>query len=344
MRSLIRGCGGGGLGGTFERRFLKLLPARRVDDDSTTFLWVYIGTEGRSTMIPMATVRRAVILAAGLGTRMLPASKSVPKEMLPVVDRPVIQCAVEEAVAAGIEDIIIVLAPDRIAIKEHFGGGSRIEAIARQRMNNELTAQVLAPEQLANFTFVQQLEPLGTGHAILQAREHLAEEPFALLFPDDIILSEQSCTAQLIEVYDNCNAAAVVAVEHVSQKEIPQYGIVDPIGPNNPTQLRGIVEKPSADAAPSDLGVVGRYVLDSSIFKQFDQLKQGKGGELQFTDALSGQIEAGQSVFAYHFEGHRYDAGRPVGAIAASVAHALAREEFREDLLTYLASLLPTEQ
>ncbi len=340
----MRGCGGGGLGGTFERRFLKLLPVRRVEDDSTPFLAVYIATEGPSTMIPMATVQRAVILAAGLGTRMLPASKSVPKEMLPVVDRPAIQYAVEEAVAAGIEHIVIVLAPDRVSIKEHFGGGSRIEAIARQRMNAKLTAQVLEPEQLANFTFVQQLEPLGTGHAIQQAREQLEEEPFALLFPDDIILGEHSCTAQLIEVYENCNAAAVIAVEPISQKEIPQYGIVDPIGPNNPTQLRGIVEKPSVDTAPSDLGVVGRYVLGPSIFRQFDKLKQGKGGELQFTDALSGQIEEGEAVFAYHFEGQRYDAGRPVGAIAASVAHALDREELREDLLTHLANLLPLEQ
>ena len=344
MRSLMRGCGGGGLVGTFERRFLKLLPVKRADDHSTPVLALYIANAPRSTMIGMASVRRAVILAAGLGTRMLPATKSVPKEMLPIVDRPIIQYAVEEAAAAGIEHIVIVLAPDRVAIREHFGGGSRIEGVARERGDTALVERVLAPERLASFTFAEQREPLGTGHAVQQARPYLEGEPFALLFPDDIILGPTSCTAQLVQAYTTCGAAAVIAVQQVSREQIPQYGIVHPAGPGNPARLRGIVEKPAASEAPSDLGVVGRYVLGPSIFDQIDKLEPGAGGELQFTDALAGQIAAGEAVYACRFEGRRYDAGRPTGAIAAAVAAALDRKELREDLLTHLTPLMPTEQ
>lgn len=292
----------------------------------------------------MAPVRRAVILAAGLGTRMLPATKSVPKEMLPVVDRPIIQYAVEEAVAAGVEEIVMVLAPDRVAIREHFGGGSRIETIARERGDTALAERVVAPEQLATFTFVEQREPLGTGHAVQQAQPYLAGEPFALLFPDDIILGTTPCTAQLAAAYEGCGAATVIAVQQVTPEQIPQYGIVDPDGPGNPVRLRGIVEKPAASEAPSDLGVVGRYVLGPSIFDQLDTLEPGAGGELQLTDAIAGQIAAGEPVCACRFEGRRYDAGRPAGAIAAAVAAAIDREEIRTDLLAHLATLMRTEQ
>lgn len=292
----------------------------------------------------MASVRRAVILAAGLGTRMLPATKSVAKEMLPIVDRPIIQYAVEEAAAAGIEEIVMVLAPDRGAIREHFGGGSHTEAIARARGNAALVERVVAPERLANFTFVEQREPLGTGHAVQQARAHLEGEPFALLFPDDIILGAAPCTAQLVGTYEGCGAAAVVAVQQVPAAQIPQYGIVDPEAPGNPARLRGIVEKPAASDAPSDLGVVGRYVLGPSIFDQIEKLEPGAGGELQLTDAIAGQVAAGEPVYACRFEGRRYDAGRPAGAIAAAVAAALDREELRTDLLAHLTTLMPREQ
>jgi UTP--glucose-1-phosphate uridylyltransferase len=292
----------------------------------------------------MASVRRAVILAAGLGTRMLPATKSVAKEMLPVVDRPIIQYAVEEAAAAGIEELVMVLAPDRRAVREHFGGGSRTEAIARERGNAALVERVTAPERLASFTFVEQREPLGTGHAVQQARPHLEGEPFALLFPDDIIFGNTPCTTQLVTAYEDCEAAAVVAVQQVAREQIPQYGIIDPEGTGNPVRLRGIVEKPAADEAPSDLGVVGRYVLGPSIFEQLERIERGAGGELQLTDALAGQIAGGEPVYACRFEGRRYDAGRPAGAIAAAVAAAFDREEIRRDLLAHLTTLMPTEQ
>ena len=292
----------------------------------------------------MVSVRRAVILAAGLGTRMLPATKSVPKEMLPVVDRPIIQYAVEEAVAAGIEHVVIVLSPDRTAIREHFGGGSRVEGVARARGDAALSERVLAPERLARFTFVEQQEPLGTGHAVQQAEPHLEGEPFALLFPDDVILGARSCTAQLVQAYEACGAAAVVAVQRVAREQIPQYGIVDLAGGGSPARLRGIVEKPAASEAPSDLGVVGRYVLGPSIFGELAALTPGAGGELQLTDAIAGLIGAGAPVYACRFEGRRYDAGRPAGAIAAAVSAALDREDVRPDLLAHLTGLMPTEQ
>ena len=292
----------------------------------------------------MASVRRAVILAAGLGTRMLPATKSVPKEMLPVVDRPIIQYAVEEAVSAGIAHVVIVQAPDRMAIREHFGGGSRIEAVARERGDAALAERVVAPERLATFTFVEQREPLGTGHAVQQAEPYLEGEPFALLFPDDIILGKPSCTAQLAGAFEACGASAVIAVQQVAPEQIPQYGIIDPEDPGNPARLRGIVEKPAASEAPSDLGVVGRYVLGPSIFEQIGKLEPGAGGELQLTDALAWQIAAGEAVYACRFQGQRYDAGRPAGAIAAAVAAGLSREDVRPDLLAHLNTLMGTEQ
>ena len=301
-------------------------------------------------MPPMAPVRRAVILAAGLGTRLLPATKSVPKEMLPLVDRPLIQYAVEEAVASGIGEIVFVLAPDRRAVREHFGGGARTEAIARARNDAALLERVLAPERLARFLFVEQREPLGTGHALLQARPFLEGEPFALLFPDDVILGERPCTAQLIRAFEASGADAILAVEEVPQARISQYGVVDPTVPEAetsagaPIRLRGIVEKPAAAEAPSTLGVVGRYILGSAIFDQIEQLEPGAGGELQLTDALAARIAAGETVCACRFEGRRYDAGRPAGAIAAALAAALEREELRADLLPHLAALTPTEQ
>ncbi len=298
-------------------------------------------------MLAMTPVRRAVILAAGLGTRLLPATKSVPKEMLPLVDRPIIQYTVEEAVAAGVEEIVLVLAPDRRAIREHFGGGARIEAIARERGDAALTERVLAPERLAKFTFVEQREPLGTGHALLQAQPCLEGEPFALLFPDDVIFGKEPCTAQLVRAFAASDAAAVIAVQQVPHEQLPQYGVVDAVSAVEegvPVRLRGIVEKPAADAAPSSMGVVGRYVLGPSIFGRLAALTPGAGGELQLTDAIAGLIAAGESVCACRFQGQRYDAGRPAGAIAAAVAAALEREELRPDLLARLAALMPTEQ
>ncbi len=348
MRSLMRGGGGGGFGGTFERRFLNLLPSllpgRRCVDDTTPGGALYIASAGRPTMVGMASVRRAVILAAGLGTRMLPATKAVPKEMLPLIDRPIIQYAAEEAAAAGIEHIVIVTAPDRAAVREHFGGGSRLERIARERGDDALAERACVPERLARFTFVEQREPLGTAHAVQQAQPHLDGEPFALLFPDDVILGAEPCTAQLLRARESCGGGSVIAVCPVTPAAIPRYGIIDPAGPGNPARLRGIVEKPAADDAPSDLGVVGRYVLAPSIFERIERIEPGAGGEIQFTDALAGQIAEGEPIHAFRFEGSRYDMGGAAGAVAATVAAALEREELRGELLAQLDALRPREE
>ena len=273
---------------------------------------------------------------------MLPASKAVPKEMFPIVDKPLIQYAVEEAVASGIEHIVFVIAEGREAVVEHFALDSRVERVAHERGNTALAEQVSAPARLARFDFVRQDEPRGIADAVRQARPLVDGEPFALMFPDDLILGERPCLAQLIEAYEACGGS-VIAVREVPREQIHQYGIVDPAGASNPIPLRGVIEKPSPEAAPSNLGIVGRYVVSPTIFEHIDSLQPGAGGELQFTDALASQIAAGEPVCACAYEGRRYDAGRPAGGVAAAVAAALDRPDVREALLEQLRPLLAEE-
>ena len=281
-------------------------------------------------MHAMTTVTRAVILAAGLGTRMLPATKAVPKEMLPIVDKPLIQYAVEEAVAGGIAEIIFVIADGKDAIREHFSADGRVERTIGANGNSALAAAVRQPSMLASFHFVNQDEPRGIAHAVACARQFVEGAPFVLMFPDDLILGQQSPVAQLIAAHAQCGGS-VIAVEEVARADVPQYGICDPIGAGNPARLRGIVEKPSVDEAPSNLGVVGRYILSDTIFGYIDELKPGKNGELQITDAFAAQIAAGEPVSAFRYEGTRYDTGRPLGLITANIAAALARPELSSD-------------
>jgi len=289
----------------------------------------------------MEKVTSAVILAAGLGTRMLPATKAVPKEMLTVVDKPLLQYAVEEAVDSGIDHIIMVVADGKEAIAEHFGSDSRVEAMARARQDEELLALVQAPSKLARFDYVRQSEPLGIAHAVACAREFVEGRPFALLFPDDLILSDTPVTGQLIEAFDSCGGS-IIGVQPVPEAEIPQYGIVDPESSDLLTKVKGMVEKPSIADAPSSLGIVGRYLLSASIFEHIDRIPAGKSGEYQITDALASQVAAGESVCALQYEGRRFDTGRPLGFVAATVAAALARPELREMMLEQLAQLTET--
>lgn len=293
----------------------------------------------------MEPVRRAVILAAGLGTRLLPATKAVPKEMLPLVDRPVIQYAAEEAVAAGIAEIVVVTAPDRRAVREHFGGGTRLERHARRASDGDLLRRVTAIEDAAAFRFVEQDEPLGTADAVLRAEALVGGEPFALLFPDDVILGAESCTARLARAREARGGGSAVAVRRVPRAELPRYGVADPEPGETGAvaRLRGVVEKPAPEDAPSDLGVVGRYVLEPSIFGHLRALEPGAGGELQFTDALARQIVAGEPVFACRFEGRRHDAGQPAGLVAAAVDAALSRADTREAALAAIRPLMPPE-
>jgi UTP--glucose-1-phosphate uridylyltransferase len=289
----------------------------------------------------VATVRKAVILAAGLGTRLLPATKAVPKEMLPIVDKPLIQYAVEEAVAAGIEHVIFVVAEGKEAITEHFGHTSRAEAFARENGDRAMLAVLEGPSRLARYDYVLQARPLGIAHAVACARDFVGGEPFALIFPDDLIVSERPCVAQLVDAYEACGGS-VIAVQEVADADVPQYGIVDPAAGGNPARLRGIVEKPALGDAPSRLGVVGRYVVSPTIFSHIERLAPGKNGELQLTDALASQIAAGEPVCAFAYEGKRYDTGRPLGLLVANLGVAIERPELGEALRAHMQRLLST--
>jgi UTP--glucose-1-phosphate uridylyltransferase len=288
----------------------------------------------------MATVTRAVILAAGLGSRMLPATKTIPKEMLPVVDRPLIQYAVDECLAAGITEIVFVVAEGKEAIRDYYTAGGRTETMLRAAGNQRAADALAGLAQAARFEWVLQDRPLGIAHAVNCARTLVEGEAFALLFPDDLLIAREPVIGQLARAYDH-QPGSVVAVQPISRDEIPQYGIVDPAEPGkNPARLKGIVEKPAAGDAPSNLGVVGRYILAPTIFRHIDRIKPGKNGELQITDAFASQIRSGETVSSFRYEGKRYDTGRPLGLILASVGAALAREDLAGPLRERLAAML----
>lgn len=287
-------------------------------------------------------VTTAVILAAGLGTRMLPATKAVPKEMLPVVDRPLIEYCVDEALEAGIERVVFVIAEGKEAILEHFRAGARVETALRETGNQELADSLAAIAAKAEFHAVYQPRQLGIAHAVACAREFIEGQAFALLFPDDVILGGRSCTAQLVAAFES-TGGSVIAVEEVADVDVPQYGIVDPVEDGNPMRLRRVVEKPRLEEAPSRLGIVGRYVLSGSILRYIDETPPGRNGERQITDALARQIGAGEPVSALRFEGRRYDTGRPLGYIVANVAAAMRRSELAPALRDRLAPLLQGE-
>ena len=283
-------------------------------------------------------VTKAVILAAGIGTRMLPASKAVPKVMLPIVDKPLLQYAVEECVAAGITEIVFVIAEGQESIRDHFSLGGRIEAMVRAKGDVALVEAVTAPARMATFSFVYQETPLGPAHAVLCAREHLEGKPFALIYPDDLILGT-SCIGELVIAYER-TARSVVAVQRVPRADIPQYGVVDPSGPGDPIPLRGMVEKPAIEDAPSDLAIVGRYVLSDTILGHIERAPAGKGGEKYITEAMESQIAAGEGAYAATFTGARYDTGRPTGYLVANIAAALRRPDIAAGLRHQAAALL----
>jgi UTP--glucose-1-phosphate uridylyltransferase len=287
----------------------------------------------------MDRVDTAVILAAGLGTRLLPATKAVPKEMLPVVDKPLIQYAVEEAVAAGITRVVFVVAEGKHAIREHFAAGSRAEDALREKHDAALIESVAAPAAMATFEYVVQPRPLGIADAVRCARPFVGRGPFALIFPDDLIVADRPCIGQMIEAHGACGGT-VLAVQAVPPEEVSQYGIVDPVGTGNPVRLRAVVEKPAPGDAPSNLAIVGRYVLSPTIFEHIERLVPGKNGELQITDAIASQIAAGEPVCAYQYEGARYDTGRPAGLLLAALAVALGRDDIRPQLLDRLPAIL----
>jgi UTP--glucose-1-phosphate uridylyltransferase len=288
-------------------------------------------------------VRKAVFPAAGWGTRFLPATKAQPKEMLPLVDKPVIQYAVEEAVAAGIEQVIIVTSSQKRAIEDHFDLDYELEHLLEEKGEIEKLRQIRHISDLAQIAYVRQKEQLGLGHAVLMAKDLIGHEPFAVILPDDVVVADRPCIGQLINAYHHAHGS-VVAVMEVEREETQRYGVIagDPVteGPDADRLYRvhGLVEKPTPDQAPSNLAIIGRYVLTPKIFEKLEQTQRGAGGEIQLTDALEALMEE-QAVYGYAFEGTRYDAGTTMGWLKASVQFALARPDIGREFRDYLRSL-----
>jgi UTP--glucose-1-phosphate uridylyltransferase len=284
-------------------------------------------------------VRKAVIVAAGLGTRMLPASKVVPKEILPVVDKPAIQIVVEEAVASGIEEIVLLLGPGKEALRDHFRPAEALERQLESRGKLDLLETIRQTNRLARFTTAWQYEPLGLGHAVLQARDAVGGEPFAAILPDDIFDSARPCLRQLLDAAEPADSP-VVALMRVPRSEIPKYGIVavKPAGPRL-FELTGMVEKPPIDQAPSEFAIMGRYILTPDIFDFLAHVKPGAGGEIQLTDALL-TLSRKRKLYGYEFEGIRYDLGDRVGFLTAQIGYGLKRPELAARLRDWLIPAL----
>jgi UTP--glucose-1-phosphate uridylyltransferase len=287
----------------------------------------------------MKKVRKAIIPAAGLGTRFLPATKAMPKEMLPIVDKPTIQYIVEEAIAAGIEDIIIVTGKGKRAIEDHFDFAPELEQNLLEKGKMELLDKVNYSSNLADIHYIRQKEPKGLGHAVWCARNFIGDEPFAVLLGDDIVQSETPCLKQLIDQYENTHSS-VIGVQTVPESETHRYGIVDPsVKDGRRYQVENFVEKPAQGTAPSNLAIMGRYILTPEIFMFLDQQEKGAGGEIQLTDAIQ-KLNQIQRVFAYDFEGVRYDVGEKLGFIKTTIEMALQDGELREDLVRFLDETL----
>lgn len=280
-------------------------------------------------------VRKAVIPAAGLGTRFLPATKAQPKEMLPIVDKPTIQYIIEEAIASGIEDILIVTGRGKRAIEDHFDKSYELEDILRRKGETELLSLVEDISNLANVNYIRQKEPRGLGHAIYCARSFIDNEPFAVLLGDDIVDSEIPCLKQLIDVYNTYNTT-ILGVQRVPEEDIPKYGIINfaSVG-DRVYRVDDMVEKPDRDTAPSNVAILGRYIITPDIFTHLESATPGKGGEIQLTDALRKLLES-SSVYAYDFIGKRYDVGNKLGFLEATVEFALKRDDLRDDFSAYL--------
>lgn len=289
------------------------------------------------------TVRKAIIPAAGLGTRFLPATKAMPKEMLPIVDKPTIQYIVEEAVASGIEDIIIVTGKGKRAIEDHFDNSFELEYNLLERGKLDLLSEVQKPSQMADIHYIRQKEPRGLGHAVWCARKFIGNEPFAVLLGDDIVRAERPALRQLMDMHDRYRSS-VIGVKPVPDDEVHRYGIVDgkPID-RGFYSVSGLIEKPAKGAAPSNLAIMGRYILSPTIFDILGSLEPGAGGEIQLTDAIA-KLNETEAVYAFEFEGTRYDVGEKMGFIRTTIEFALERSDLRDGLLDYLTQLLHERQ
>ncbi len=289
-------------------------------------------------------VKKAVIPAAGLGTRFLPATKAMPKEMLPIVDIPTIQYIIEEAVASGIEEILVITNSNKHCMENHFDRNYELEERLKEAGKYEQEKMIREISDLANIYYVRQKEPKGLGHAILCAKSFIGNDPFAILLGDDVVINKggEPALKQLITAYEE-KGASVVGVQTVPMDDVDKYGIVEPAFGyknvnNRRVKLSGMIEKPSKEEAPSQLGVLGRYVLTPEIFDLLESQQAGKGGEIQLTDAIVRLMEL-QAVYAYDFEGIRYDVGDKFGFIKATIDFALEREDLAQSVAAYIQEL-----
>lgn len=283
-------------------------------------------------------VKKAVIPAAGLGTRFLPATKSIPKEMLPIVDKPTIQYIVEEVLASGIEDVLIITGRNKGSIEEHFDRAVELEENLEKTHKYELLEEVRKISKMINIHTVRQKDPLGLGHAVYCAKSFVGNEPFAVLLGDDVVDSQKPCLKQMIEAYEQYNST-ILGVQPIEWENVNKYGIVsgDKISDNVYT-VRDLVEKPQRDKAPTNIAILGRYIITPKIFEILENTNKGVGGEIQLTDGLK-ELCSIEDVYAYTFEGRRYDVGSKIGFLEATVDFALKREDLREDFKAYLNKL-----
>lgn len=287
-------------------------------------------------------VRRAIIPAAGLGTRFLPATKAQPKEMLPIVDKPTIQYIIEEAIESGIEEILIITGRNKRAIEDHFDKSVELELELEKKEKHDLLDEIRKISDMVNIHYIRQKEPKGLGHAINCAKSFIGEEPFAVLLGDDIVYAKKPCLKQMIEIYSEYKTS-ILGVQEIPNEDISKYGIVDVKHIEGRVhKVKGLVEKPTVKNAPSNIAILGRYIINPAIFEILEKTKPDKGGEIQLTDALE-ELAQKEAIYAYECEGKRYDVGNKQGFLEATVEFALRREDLRDDFLKYLVQIVESE-
>lgn len=283
-------------------------------------------------------VTKAIIPAAGLGTRFLPTTKAQPKEMLSIVDKPTIQYIIEEAVASGIKDIIIVTGRNKRSIEDHFDRSIELELELEKSGKDEMLKMVKEISEMANIHYIRQKEPRGLGHAILTAKHFIGNEPFAVLLGDDVVASKQPCIGQMMDVYNEYKTS-VLGVQKVDHSVVNKYGIVDcKYIDDRVYKVKDLVEKPPIEKAPSDIAILGRYIITPTVFEYLETQDAGTGGEIQLTDALR-RLSQAEAMYAYDFKGHRYDVGTKTGFIQANIEFALRNDELKEDMKAYIKAL-----
>ena len=281
------------------------------------------------------SVKKAIIPAAGLGTRFLPATKSQPKEMLPIVDKPTLQYIIEEAIESGIEEILIVTGRNKKSIEDHFDRSVELELELEQKGKTAMLEMVQDISNMVNIHYIRQKEPKGLGHAIHCAKSFIGDEPFAVLLGDDIVDAETPCLKQMIDAYDEYKTT-VLGVQEVARENVDKYGILDVKHIEDRVyKVKDMVEKPSIEEAPSNIAILGRYIITPEIFNILENQAPGKGGEIQLTDALQ-TLATKEAIYAYNFEGRRYDVGDKLGFLEATVDFALKRPELRDEFIEFL--------